>query len=102
MMCTAPSKTFNLAGMATSNLFIPDSEMRRKFRSELLDVGQENMNRLGLFACRAAYEGGGNGWISLSAIWLAIWHWCAISVKPCAADSTGRTGGNVSGMAGLP
>ena len=58
MMCTAPSKTFNLAGMATSNLFIPDPEMRRKFRSELLDVGQENMNRLGLFACRAAYEGG--------------------------------------------
>ena len=59
MMCTAPSKTFNLAGMATSNLFIPDPQMRRKFRSELLDVGQENMNRLGLFACRAAYEGGG-------------------------------------------
>ena len=59
MMCTAPSKTFNLAGMATSNLFIPDPEMRRKVRSELLDVGQENMNRLGLFACRAAYEGGG-------------------------------------------
>lgn len=59
MMCTAPSKTFNLAGMATSNLFIPDPEMRRKFRAELLDVGQENMNRLGLFACRAAYEGGG-------------------------------------------
>lgn len=59
MMCTAPSKTFNLAGMATSNLFIPDPEMRRKFRSELLDVGQENMNRLGLFACRAAYEDGG-------------------------------------------
>lgn len=59
MMCTAPSKTFNLAGMATSNIFIPDPEMRRKFRSELLDVGQENMNRLGLFACRAAYEGGG-------------------------------------------
>ncbi len=58
MMCTAPSKTFNLAGMATSNLFIPDPEMRKKFRSELLDVGQENMNRLGLFACRAAYEGG--------------------------------------------
>ena len=59
MMCTAPSKTFYLAGMATSNLFIPDPEMLRKFRSELLDVGQENMNRLGLFACRAAYEGGG-------------------------------------------
>lgn len=63
MMCTAPSKTFNLAGMATSNLFIPDPEMRRKFRSELLDVGQENMNRLGLFACRAAYEGGGE-WLN--------------------------------------
>lgn len=58
LTCTAPSKTFNLAGMSTSNIFIPDPEMRCKFRSELLDVGQENMNRLGLFACRAAYEGG--------------------------------------------
>ena len=71
MMCTAPSKTFNLAGMATSNLFIPDPEMRRKFRSELLDVGQENMNRLGLFACRAAYEGGGE-WLDYLAGNLAL------------------------------
>lgn len=70
MMCTAPSKTFNLAGMATSNLFIPDPEMRRKFRSELLDVGQENMNRLGLFACRAAYEGGGE-WLDQLICYLA-------------------------------
>ncbi|MFQ7052958.1 MAG: MalY/PatB family protein [Clostridium fessum] len=70
MMCTAPSKTFNLAGMATSNLFIPDPEMRRKFRSELLDVGQENMNRLGLFACRAAYEGGGE-WLDQHIGYLA-------------------------------
>lgn len=70
MMCTAPSKTFNLAGMATSNLFIPDPEMRRKFRSELLDVGQENMNRLGLFACRAAYEGGGE-WLDQLISYLA-------------------------------
>lgn len=58
MICTSPSKTFNLAGLSTSNLFIPEPEMRRKFRSVLLNVGQENMNRLGLFACRAAYEGG--------------------------------------------
>lgn len=58
MICTAPSKTFNLAGCQTSNIFIPNQEMRRKLRAKLLDLGAENINRMGLFACEAAYRGG--------------------------------------------
>lgn len=58
MICTAPSKTFNLAGCQTSNIFIPNPEPRRKLRAKLLDLGSENINRMGLFACEAAYRGG--------------------------------------------
>ena len=58
MTATAPSKTFNLAGLSTSNIFIADPDRRRRFQDVLLDIGQENMNRMGLIACRAAYEGG--------------------------------------------
>lgn len=58
MVCTAPSKTFNLAGLQTSNIFIPNPEMRRKMKAKLLDLGAENINRMGLFACEAAYRGG--------------------------------------------
>jgi bifunctional pyridoxal-dependent enzyme with beta-cystathionase and maltose regulon repressor activities len=32
--CTAPSKTFNLAGMQTSNIIISNSELRDKFVEE--------------------------------------------------------------------
>lgn len=58
MTCTAPSKTFNLAGFQTSNLFIPDKAVRDALKSALLDIGQENINRMGLIACEAAYRGG--------------------------------------------
>lgn len=56
--CTAPSKTFNLAGLQVSNIFIKNESLRRKFRQEVLAVGYSQPNALGLFACQAAYEKG--------------------------------------------
>jgi len=56
--CTAPTKTFNLAGLHISNIFIPNREMRRKFRAELIRCGYSQSNIMGITACRAAYEGG--------------------------------------------
>lgn len=50
--CTAPSKTFNLAAMQTSNIIIPDEEDRKKFR-EIAGFG--GPPALGLEACRIAY-----------------------------------------------
>lgn len=59
IVCTAPSKTFNLAGLATSNIFIPGDRVREAFIRELHAFGCYNPpNIMGLIACRAAYEKG--------------------------------------------
>lgn len=58
IVCTAPSKTFNLAGLQISNIFIPNAEMRRAVRREIYNSGYDEPNAMGLAACRAAYEGG--------------------------------------------
>ena len=56
--CTAPSKTFNLAGLQLSNIFIENSSLRRKFKHELAAAGYSQPNSLGLFAAQAAYAHG--------------------------------------------
>jgi cystathionine beta-lyase len=56
--CTAPTKTFNLAGLQISNIFIENPTLRRAFRKELDKCGYNQLNIMGLTACRAAYEGG--------------------------------------------
>lgn len=54
-ICTAPSKTFNLAGLQTSNIFLPDPARRERFADGEGDMG---VNMLGLEACRLAYTKG--------------------------------------------
>ena len=56
--CTSPSKTFNLASMMISNIFIPDPELRRKFRKQLDAAGISQLGVLGLVATEAAYSRG--------------------------------------------
>lgn len=58
VICTSPSKTFNIAGLQVSNVIIPNKELRRKFRKRLAASGYSQINMLGLSACEAAYEGG--------------------------------------------
>ena len=53
VVCTAPSKTFNIAGMQTSNIIIADPDMREAFRKEL----HGGPSFLGFRACEAAYTG---------------------------------------------
>lgn len=59
VVCTAPSKSFNLAGLQISNIFIPNRDMRHAFRRELEKTGLFGVNMVGLCACQAAYESGG-------------------------------------------
>ncbi len=61
--CTSPSKTFNLAGLQISNIFISNPELRQKFRREVAAAGYSQPNSLGLFACEAAYRNGAE-WLS--------------------------------------
>ncbi len=56
--CTAPSKTFNLAGLAMSNIFIPDEKLREKFCAQMNSAGVGQIGLMGLIACEAAYEKG--------------------------------------------
>lgn len=58
ILCTAPTKTFNLAGLQVSNIFIPNSEIRHKFQLELWNTGYSLINIMGLVACQSAYEKG--------------------------------------------
>lgn len=56
--CTSPSKTFNIAGMTISNIFIPNRQLREKFRKELDAAGTSQLGVMGLVACEAAYSKG--------------------------------------------
>ena len=58
IVCTAPSKTFNLAGLQVSNIFIPNQKLRRAFRKQIDAAGYSQLNTLGLVACQAAYAYG--------------------------------------------
>ncbi|MDD3796858.1 MAG: pyridoxal phosphate-dependent aminotransferase, partial [Lachnospiraceae bacterium] len=63
IICTAPSKTFNLAGLQVSNILIPNKTIRVKFQNEITAAGYSQVNALGLIACQAAYTGGGE-WLT--------------------------------------
>lgn len=62
--CTAPSKTFSVAGLYTSNAVISNAELRKAFTNEQHLAGMHGGgNRLGYVACRAGYAGG-EAWLN--------------------------------------
>lgn len=58
LTCTAPSKTFNLAGLQVSNIFISNEDLRKAFKTEIDKTGYDEPNALGVVACEAAYRAG--------------------------------------------
>lgn len=58
MICTAPSKTFNIAGLQISNIFLPNEALARRFRKELDATGYSQLSLPALIACEAAYQHG--------------------------------------------
>lgn len=69
IICTAPSKTFNLAGLQVSNIFIPNTQIREAFLEQMSAVGYNEVNMIGLHACKAAYETG-REWLEELKIYL--------------------------------
>lgn len=63
---TAPTKTFNLAGMKVSNTFIPDPDRMEQVQRRR---GYYSLGALGYQACRLAY-GRGEEWLSQLLIYL--------------------------------
>lgn len=56
LICTAPSKTFNLAGLQVSNIIIKNDDIRHKFTKTALKAGYGALNALGYKACELAYN----------------------------------------------
>lgn len=57
ILCTAPSKSFNLAGLQVSNIFIPGKALRQQFQRQMEISAYHEPNCLGAVACKAAYSG---------------------------------------------
>jgi cystathionine beta-lyase len=69
IVCTGVSKTFNLAGLAISNIVIPDSGLRNLFHREVAGCGLALSNSFGLAAAEAAYRHG-EPWLNELLVYL--------------------------------
>lgn len=58
IVCSSPSKTFNIAGLQTSNIIIPNDAIRKDFCQTLHANGILLPNPFGAAAAQAAYEQG--------------------------------------------
>ncbi len=58
IICTSPSKSFNMAGLQVSNIFIPNKAVRNSFYQAYEGSGYSQLNALGLVACKSAYDKG--------------------------------------------
>lgn len=58
LVLTAPSKTFNLAGLKTSNIFIPNPRLREQYEIAKQNSPVGGINMFGYAACEAAYRHG--------------------------------------------
>lgn len=55
-ICTAPSKTFNLAGVQCSNIIIPNDKVRAKVNAFSMINMQTSLNIFAYTACKTAYN----------------------------------------------
>lgn len=67
IVCTSPSKTFNLATMVLSNIFIPNRDLRKRFRKQLDAAGISQLGVMGLIACETAYSKGEEWYLAMHA-----------------------------------
>jgi cystathionine beta-lyase len=67
--CIAPSKTFNIAGLSTSAIIIPDKDLRYKFNDTLNRIGISGGNIFGITALETAYTYG-EDWLNDLIVYL--------------------------------
>lgn len=60
VVCTAPTKTFNLAGLQCSNIIIPNKTLRDKFNDTINKQHIQTATPFGIVGVQAAYENGEN------------------------------------------
>lgn len=70
VICTAPSKSFNLAGLQTSNIIIPNAGLRERYQQTAKRWGLGKVNLIGLVASEAAYTHG-DQWLDEAMAYIA-------------------------------
>lgn len=63
VICTSPSKTFNIAGLQISNIFVPNPNLRKKVKDAIAATGYCESNYFALAACETAYREG-EAWLN--------------------------------------
>jgi len=63
ILCTGASKTFNLAGLKTSSIIIPNEALRSKFNAVINNYNVGSGNIFGLVATEAVYQYG-DAWLA--------------------------------------
>ena len=58
--CTAPSKTFNLAGLQASNAVVSNPVLRKKIEKTIAATGYFELNTMAIASTKAAYKYGGD------------------------------------------
>lgn len=58
IVCTAPNKTFNIAGLHTANIIVPNEELRNKFAKHLEKLCISGPTIFGAIAQESAYSNG--------------------------------------------
>lgn len=56
LIATAPSKSFNIAGLQTSNLIIGDETLRKTYQDYMAKTAWHGLNAVGIKACEIAYN----------------------------------------------
>ena len=67
--CMAPSKTFNLAGLQSSVIIIPDRDLRNRYKQLLKNIHIDMDNVFGMAAFESAYKFG-EDWLTEFLIYL--------------------------------
>ena len=69
VICTGASKSFNLTGLQTSSVIIPDDDLRARFASTIRRNGLTLANPFGLVASEAAYNHG-EAWLEAAMAYI--------------------------------
>lgn len=77
---TAASKTFNLAGLSTANIIVPNAALRKALRAKEVGYTGEFTNYFGLTATRVAYESCGDWLDALLPVIRGNYEYCKASL----------------------
>ncbi len=69
VVCNAPSKTFNIAGIQASSIIIPDESIRQVYQNMARNTGLGLPNVFAITALQAAYDHGGK-WLDDLKVYL--------------------------------